>query len=99
MKEKLIAWMNGRNYNSHLLRMIVGGYIAYMGIQIMLNQYRDGAFQVILSLCAIFLILAGTPIALISLYAVLHGYSEEYKGKTSIFRKDAEKSDAGDENE
>lgn len=90
MKEKLIAWMNGRNYNSHLLRMIVGGYIAYMGIQIMLNQYRDGAFQVILSLCAILLILAGTPVALISLYAVLHGYSEEYKGKTSIFRKDAE---------
>lgn len=86
MLEKLIAWMNSRRYNSHLMRLLVGGYIAYMGIQIMINQYNDGAYDLPLSACAILLIVLGMPIALISLYAVFNGYSVEYKGKTNIFQ-------------
>ena len=82
MKEKLINWMNSRRYNSHLMRLLVGVYIAYMGGKIMVNQYRDGVFSLPLSFCAVLLIVLALPVALISMYAVCHGYSVEYKGKT-----------------
>ena len=84
MMEKLKAWMNSRRYNSHLMRMIVSGYVAYLGGKIMYNQYHDGAFSLPLSLCAILLIVLAVPVALISLYAVFNGYSTEYKGKTNF---------------
>ena len=79
--EKLKNWMNSRRYNSHLMRLIVCGYIAYLGGKIMVNQYRDGVFSLPLSFCAILLIVLAVPAALISLYAVFNGYSVEYKGK------------------
>ncbi|MGM9604082.1 MAG: hypothetical protein ACI3XG_03380 [Faecousia sp.] len=83
MMEKLKGWMNSRRYNSHLMRLIVGGYVAYLGGKIIVNQYHDGAFSLPLTLCAILLIVLAAPVALISLYAVFNGYSAEYKGKTS----------------
>ena len=84
MMDKLKAWMNSRRYNSHLMRLIVGGYVAYLGGKIMVNQYHDGTFSLPLSLCAILLIVLAAPVALISLYAVFNGYSTEYKGNTNI---------------
>ena len=90
MKEKLIAWMNSRRYNSHLMRLLVGGYIVYLGVKIMKNQADEGSFSPALSVCAVILILLGLPVALISLYAVYNGYSEEYKGKIDLRRKKEE---------
>lgn len=87
MKEKLTEWMNSRRYNSHLMRLLVGGYVVYLGGQIMVNQYRDGAFSLPLSLCAVLLIILGLPVAIISLYAVYNGYSVEYQGKTNAFQR------------
>ena len=87
MKGKLIAWMNSRRYNSHLMRLLVGGYVAYLGGKIMKNQAQAGSFDPILSICAVFLILFGLPVALISLYAVYHGYSVEYKGNTNMRKR------------
>lgn len=84
MMEKLKGWMNSRRYNSHLMRLIVGGYVAYLGGKIMVNQYQNGAFSLPLSLCAILLIVLAAPVVLISLYAVFNGYSAEYKGKTNF---------------
>lgn len=84
MMEKLKAWMNSRRYNSHLMRLIVGGYVAYLGGKIMVNQYHAGTFSLPLSLCAILLIVLAVPVALISLYAVFNGYSAEYKGRTDL---------------
>lgn len=81
--EKLKRWMNSRRYNSHLMRLIVCSYIAYLGGKITVNQYQDGTFSLTLSFCAILLIVLAVPVALISLYAVLNGYSVEYKGKTN----------------
>lgn len=90
MKEKLIAWMNCRRYNSHLMRLLVGGYIVYLGAKIMKNQADEGTFSPALSICAVMLILFGLPVALLSLYAVYNGYSEEYKGKIDLRRKKEE---------
>lgn len=84
MREKLKRWMNSRRYNSHLMRLIVCGYIAYLGGKIMVSQYQDGVFSLPLSFCAILLIVLAVPVALISLYAVFNGYSVEYKGKTNF---------------
>lgn len=80
MKEKLIAWMNSRNYTSHMMRMLVGGYIAYLGIDIFLDMYKSGAYSIPLCLFGGLMILCGAPIAVISLYGVVSGYSKEYKG-------------------
>lgn len=93
MKEKLLAWMNSRRYNSHLMRLLVGGYIVYLGGKILANLAADGAFPVALTLCAVLLILLGLPVALISFYACLNGYSSEYKGKPN-FRKDRQEAPA-----
>ena len=82
MKEKFIAWMNSRRYNSHLMRLLVGGYVVYLGCKIMKNQADAGSFSTALSICAVLLIVLGLPVALISLYAVYNGYSTEYQGKT-----------------
>lgn len=81
MKEKLIAWLNSRNYTSHMMRLLVGGYIAYLGIDIFLDLYKTGEYSIPLCLCAGLMILCGAPIAVISLYGVVSGYSKEYKGK------------------
>lgn len=87
MKEKLIAWMNSRRYNSHLMRLLVGGYVVYMGGKILSNLYQDGAFPPALTVCAVLLIVLGLPVVLLSLWACLNGYSTEYKGKPN-FGKD-----------
>ena len=34
MKEKLIGWMKTRRGNAHVLRLVVGGYLVYLGISI-----------------------------------------------------------------
>lgn len=81
MMDKLKDWMNSRRYNSHLMRLIVSGYIVYLSGKIMVNQYREGAFSLPLSLCAVLLIGLAAPVVLISLYAAINGYSVEYKGK------------------
>ena len=86
MKEKLIAWMNSRRYNSHLMRLLVGGYIVYLGGKILSNLYKDGVFPPALTLCALVLILLGLPVALLSLWACLNGYSTEYKGKPDFWK-------------
>ena len=100
MKEKLIAWMNSRRYNSHLMRLIVGGYVAYLGIKIIVNQAEAGQFSVPMTLCALLLAICGVPITLISIYAVINGYSIEYKGKTDIFSADGnEETESGDTGE
>lgn len=87
MKDKLLAWMNSRQYNSHLMRLLVGGYIVYLGGKILSNLAQDGAFPLLLTLCAVLLILLGLPVALISLYACLNGYSSEYKGKPNFWKE------------
>lgn len=87
MKEKLIGWMNSRRYNSHLMRLIVGGYVSYLGFQIILDLYKKGQFELGLVLCALLLLIAGLPVAAISLYAVIFGYSLEYKGKVRILER------------
>lgn len=86
MKEKLIAWMNSRRYNSHLMRLLVGGYIVYLGLKILSNLYHDGSFPPALTLCAAALILLGLPVALLSLWACLNGYSTEYQGKPDFWK-------------
>ena len=86
MKEKLIAWMNSRRYNSHLMRLLVGGYVVYLGGKILSNLYKDGVFPPALTLCALVLILLGLPVALLSLWACLNGYSTEYKGKPDFWK-------------
>lgn len=85
VKEKLIQWMNSRGSSSHLMRLLVGGYIAYLGVQIILDLYKRGQMDVPLLLCALILLMAGLPVAGISLYAVFNGYSAEYKGKINAF--------------
>lgn len=94
MMEKLKDWMNSRRYNSHLMRLLVGGYVAYLGGKIMVNQYQAGSFSLPLSLCAILLIVLAVPVALISLYAVFNGYSVEYKGKTDLTQTGDEQENA-----
>lgn len=89
MKEKLISWLNSRNYTSHMMRMLVGGYIAYLGIDIFLDMYKSGEYTIPLCLFGGIMILCGAPIAVISLYGVTSGYSKEYKGKI-VPREDEE---------
>lgn len=95
MKEKLLAWMNSRRYNSHLMRLLVGGYIVYLGGRILANLAADGAFPVALTLCAVLLVLLGLPVALISFYACLNGYSSEYQGKPNFWKGRQEESSDG----
>lgn len=99
MLQKLKNWMNSRRYQSHTMRLIVGGYIAYLGFDIMLDQYKKGSFDPLLSVIAVLMILLGTPIALLSLYAVVYGYSTEYQGKTNFFRANAKREDEKAEEE
>lgn len=98
MKEKLIAWMNSRRYNSHLMRLLVGGYVVYLGGKILSNLYKDGAFPPALTACALALILLGLPVAALSLWACLNGYSTEYQGKPD-FWKGRQEEDKKDEQE
>lgn len=81
-KEKLIAWMKRQRNSSHLIRIIAGGYVAYLGACVFSDYFKGKADAGIgLILCAALILLAGAAIAVISLYAYLNGYSVEFGGR------------------
>lgn len=81
MKEKLINSLNNTRNASHLIRVIAGGYVAYLGGTVVYGRFNGDEVTIPLLLCAIALVLVGAAIAFLGLYAVLNGYSIEYKGK------------------
>ena len=81
-KEKLIAWMKRQRNSSHLIRLIAGGYVAYLGACVFVDYFKgkaDAGF--VLILCAALIMLAGAAIAVVTLYAYLNGYSVEFGGR------------------
>ena len=81
-KEKLIAWMKRQRNSSHLIRIIAGGYVAYLGACVFADYFKGEADAGIgLILCAALILLAGAAIAVVSLYAYLNGYSVEFGGR------------------
>ncbi|MDO4982467.1 MAG: hypothetical protein Q4E35_02800 [Eubacteriales bacterium] len=80
MKEKLIAWMKTGKYAMHLLRAIVGGYVVYLGAQVISDVIKNGDGSFLLVSLAVLIALAGLAITGVSLWAVLGGYCADYRG-------------------
>lgn len=86
MKQKLDTWLRASSETAHYLRLVVGGYIAYLGGDIILGFIRGEAGGAPLLALSIFLVLAGAAVAAVCLYALLRGLSLE----KSRPREDAE---------
>ena len=84
MKEKLIAWMKTGKYSMHLLRALVGGYVVYLGGQVIFDIITKGGGSFLLVLLAVLVLLAGGAIVAVSLWAVLGGYCADYSGKNAV---------------
>ena len=81
-KEKLIAWLKTQRNSSHLIRVVAGGYVAYLGGCVFSDYFKGEAEAgFVLVLCAALLMLVGAAIAVVSLYAYLNGYSVEFGGQ------------------
>ena len=77
MKEKLIARMKAAPTNMHFLRMLVGGYITYLGGGVVLDAVRGQAVGTGLLLLSVLLLLCGIAILAFSLYALLMHYTAD----------------------
>ena len=94
MKEKLITWMKGSKYSMHLLRALVGGYVVYLGAQVIYDIIKGEAQGFGLILCACLIVLAGGAIVGVSLWAVLGGHCADYGGNHPVDAdEEAEESD------
>lgn len=95
MKEKLITWMKTGKYSMHLLRALVGGYVVYLGAQVIYDIIKGEAQGFGLILCASLIALAGCAIVGVSLWAVLGGYCADYSGNNPV-DADEEAEETGD---
>lgn len=94
MKEKLIAKMKASPTNMHFLRVLVGGYIVYLGGGVVLDAIRGAAVGVPMLLLSVLLLLCGVLILAFSLYALLRHYTAEEAAKS---REDSDAEDGTDE--
>ncbi len=80
MKEKLINMLNGTRNTAHVLRTIVGAYVVYICGKVAVDYFRTDEVTLPLMLGAAVVALCGLAISLLGLWALIKGYSIEYKG-------------------
>lgn len=82
MKEKLINILNGTKNSVHFIRVILGGYVAYNCGKVAVSFFTKDDVTPLLFIGSAIVALLGLAIALIGIWAIVKGYSVEYKGKS-----------------
>ena len=77
MKEKIIAWMKTRRYNSYILYLVVGGYLLYQAWMIVRDVGQAQGSPAPLYIAAALFFAVGPILAGGSLYAMSKGYFAE----------------------
>ena len=81
MKEKLIGIFNRTRYSAHIIRAIVGLYVAYTCGKVTVDYFRTDEVTLPMMLGSGAVALCGVAITLLAGWAIAKGYSVEYKGR------------------
>ena len=82
MKEKLINWMKAAPKVSHTIRILAGGYLAYLSY----GMFTDPASEInaFVILCGVFFAIIGAFLLVCSLIALNKGYYSDYIDMSAI---------------
>jgi len=81
MKEKLIDILKRTKFSAHIIRAIVGAYVAYTCGKVAVAYFTSDEVTIALFIGAVIIALLGAAIALLGLWAIVKGYSIEYNGR------------------
>lgn len=81
MKEKLIGIFNRTRSSAHVIRAIVGLYVAYTCGRVTIDYFRTDEVTLPMMLGSGVVALCGVAITLLAGWALAKGYSVEYKGR------------------
>ena len=94
MKERLIGILNRTRNSAHVIRAIVGGYVAYTCGSVTAAYFTTDEVSLPMMLGSAVIALFGLAITLLSLWALAKGYSIEYGGKAPWTMSEDEEDEA-----
>ena len=96
MKQKLIAMLSRTRNSAHLIRALVGAYVAYSCGRVTVAYFTPAEEEVSLPLMlgSAVVALCGVAITALALWALAKGYSVEYGGKSPWTMPEGEEEEA-----
>ena len=77
MKDRIIERLKQTSSTTHYLRLIVGGYVVYLGGGILWDAIQGAAVEALMLVLASVLVLCGAAIVGMCLYALIKHYTLE----------------------